>query len=127
MSQTFAAPVPTVFPGIVYGPGGKALDRDRPNLSQVLIDAAPARGLVVPDEPADFGEPNEPSRFWLLNLGARWEDIPGNERYAALSLLRCGHSVLLLAAEAEAEASIRAGLVYLLGVDQTPTGRFGHA
>jgi hypothetical protein len=122
------ADVSTTFPGIVYGSTGRALAPDRPDLTQVLIDAAPVRRLIIADDEAlDAEACEQPGRTWLLNIGARWEDVPAFERHAALSMLRCGYAVLLLAAESEDEASVREGLLYLLGEDRTPNGRFGHA
>jgi hypothetical protein len=76
---------------------------------------------------ADADAFNRFGRCWLLNADASWDDIPAAERYAALSVLRCGQSVLLLAVEIDDEASVREGLLSLLAEDLMPVGRFGHA
>ena len=122
------ATVATVFPGIVYGMDWRALDRDRPDLTQLLIDVAPARSIVTASDPESDAEVTDTlGRTWLLSIGARWGDIPGAERYAVLSMLRCGQSVLLLAADLDDEADVRAGLLQILSEDSMAMGRFGHA
>ena len=117
------------FPGFVYGPAGESLACWYKGLTQAELDTARVRSTISRGEYERDSEgfADGLGRIWRLNANTKFTDIPARERYAARAVMRCGMAVLLLAPDADTEASVRAGLLGLIDADDTPLGRFGHA
>lgn len=99
---------PTLFPGCIYDPDGKRLDRNGPDMTQEQLDDHLHQTLLA------AGEGAEVSRVWLLADDAQAITVPPAIMAEAIRTMLAGQGILIAARTPEAELDVRLGLLRAL-------------
>ena len=96
------------FPGAIYDPEGKRLDRPGPDMTQEQLNDHLHQTLLANRDDVEV------SRVWLLADDATADALPSVIVAEAVRLILAGQGLLIAARRPEAEVDVREGLVRAL-------------
>ncbi len=115
----------------VFAADGRSLVKGLPDLDQATLGTIAHKSLVGSSAKSDViagGFVRLPvGRVWMLKPGATLDRVPAGERKAALTVLRRGQGMLLLAPDPETERAMREALLALTEGDDGDGELVGHA
>ena len=111
----------TTFPGAIYNPDGKRLDRPGPAMTQDELNEHLHQTLLADRDDVEV------SRVWLLADDAAAAAVPTAIVAEAVRLILAGQGLLIAARRPEVEMDVREGLVRALNLFTAPPETGGKA
>ena len=112
---------PTTFPGCIYDPQGKRLDRPGPDMTQDQLNEHEHQTLLADRDGVEV------ARVWLLDDDADTAALPPVIVAEAVRLILAGQGLLIAARRPEAEVDVREGLLLALDLFTAPQEAGSHA